>query len=569
MRFRFEVQSIMCSKRMLLVAIHDHIYGFDLINMEKTFSRPYYPQDPQYLPQMQSHFRTVASKPVRPSSLFALGPRWLAFPGKKVQNANEDTSTGNAMDQIVEAAKYLSDIGYKTVTSYFSAESQPAAPSPPALTAEDISNFGNVIVVDVCSGRTIAHFRAHKEPLSYLAFDPSGTLLATAGASGCEFNIFQIRPSSSVNLHQNVLHIYTLVRGRTRATITDITFSNDSRWMAVSTSHGTTHIYAINPEGGPVNIHTHIPSEPIASYELPFVLNHPQEPKHMVLNVIERVKQVASGLEENSRNIQPTTAAMINSTPTQMKILVVTNTGILSDYNLLPHGPRSGAGEIDPKTLQLTIEPTFYWDVGRRSSWPQLFQHIKSKKEALADGSKLKEKSNDPSWLSNVEIRTHTHFRPLWAGPQFEFTTYRKPDHGTLSLSDQLMEPIHDVTKIEAKYKPNSYGSSPSEPSPWAELEEGIPSGPVGKDLKDSISMAISTRMHVTEKKIGETLVDSSYPRGSRGPSSSSSSSSYGGLPMTGKIADDKKQRRDSNPPPVRMESNPQNFFRYDDEDEE
>jgi WD40 repeat protein len=124
-------------------------------------------------------------------------------------------------------------------------------------------------VHDVCTGKTVAHFRAHKEPLSYLAFDPSGTLLVTAGAGGYEFNIFQIRPSSGA-LHENALPLYarhpspsppagfklsncllfsfvplllfsyTLVRGRTSAAITDITFSNDSRWMAVSTSHGTT-----------------------------------------------------------------------------------------------------------------------------------------------------------------------------------------------------------------------------------------------------------------------------------------------------------------------------------------
>ncbi len=35
-------------------------------------------------------------------------------------------------------------------------------------------------------------------------------------------------------------------------------------------------IYAITPEGGAVNIHTHIPSEPIASYEAPFLMHYTQ-----------------------------------------------------------------------------------------------------------------------------------------------------------------------------------------------------------------------------------------------------------------------------------------------------
>lgn len=581
MRFRSEVYSILCSKRMLVVALHDHIYGFDIVNMNKIFSRPYHPQDPQFLPQMRAYGRSSPSmrtKPSSPSSLIALGPRWLAYPGKKVQSIKDEDPTSNTMDQLVEAAKYLSDVGYKTMSSYFSPESQPAGPAAPALTPEDLANFGNVIVHDVCTGKTVAHFRAHKEPLSYLAFDPSGTLLVTAGAGGYEFNIFQIRPSSGA-LHENALPLYTLVRGRTSAAITDITFSNDSRWMAVSTSHGTTHIYAINPEGGPVNIHTHIPSEPIASHEAPFIFNHPLNPKHMVLSVVERIKQAGLVPEENTTH-QPTTAAMITSTPSKMKILVVTHAGILNQYNLRPHGPAPGP-DVDPKTLQLTVEPTFYWDVCRRSSWPQLLTRVKSKKAEPADGqptTKPKEKSSkDPSWLSNVEICTHTpHFRPLWAGPQFTFKTYRKPAHGTLTLSHQLMEPIHEESKIEAKHKPGgTTNSGVLDPSAWgpAEMEEGVPSGSMGRELKDHINQAISTPMRFAEKKTEMVLIDSlvgDYKNGLAGKGSSSSSSSASSSGLGHDSPTDKKKSDNDRPhdsPPLRMDPNPQNLYSYDDED--
>jgi hypothetical protein len=54
-----------------------------------------------------------------------------------------------------------------------------------------------------------------------------------------------------------------------------------------------------------VNIHTHIPSEPIASHEAPFIFNHPLEPKHMVLNVVERIKQVGLPPEETSKVLAP------------------------------------------------------------------------------------------------------------------------------------------------------------------------------------------------------------------------------------------------------------------------
>ena len=39
--------------------------------------------------------------------------------------------------------------------------------------------------------------------------------------------------------------------------IQDIAFSPDSRWVAVSTLRGTTHIFPITPYGGPVGVRTH------------------------------------------------------------------------------------------------------------------------------------------------------------------------------------------------------------------------------------------------------------------------------------------------------------------------
>lgn len=39
----------------------------------------------------------------------------------------------------------------------------------------------------------------------------------------------------------------------------DISFSGDSRWVGFTTTHGTTHIYAICPWGGVPTPHTHVP----------------------------------------------------------------------------------------------------------------------------------------------------------------------------------------------------------------------------------------------------------------------------------------------------------------------
>lgn len=47
-----------------------------------------------------------------------------------------------------------------------------------------------------------------------------------------------------------VQHLYILHRGDTNATIQDIAFSLDSRWVAVTSLRATTHVFPITPYGG-------------------------------------------------------------------------------------------------------------------------------------------------------------------------------------------------------------------------------------------------------------------------------------------------------------------------------
>src|SRR5688572_29112802 len=43
----------------------------------------------------------------------------------------------------------------------------------------DAEPHGTVIVYDIVAKKPIAHFQAHQQPLSVIAFDPSGTLVCT------------------------------------------------------------------------------------------------------------------------------------------------------------------------------------------------------------------------------------------------------------------------------------------------------------------------------------------------------------------------------------------------------
>lgn len=58
-------------------------------------------------------------------------------------------------------------------------------------------------------------------------------------------NVYQILPSATGEINaSNFRHIYVLKRGVTSAIIRDIQFSINSKWVAVSSAHGTTRKYS-------------------------------------------------------------------------------------------------------------------------------------------------------------------------------------------------------------------------------------------------------------------------------------------------------------------------------------
>lgn len=90
-----------------------------------------------------------------------------------------------------------------------------------------------------------------------MTFDSSGMLLATADKRGHDFHVFRIQPHPAGPSLAAVHHLYVLHRGDTTAKVQDMQFSLDSRWIAVSTMRGTTHVFPVTSYGGPAGVRTH------------------------------------------------------------------------------------------------------------------------------------------------------------------------------------------------------------------------------------------------------------------------------------------------------------------------
>eukprot|EP00095_Tigriopus_kingsejongensis_P005566 maker-scaffold12_size759060-snap-gene-2.15 protein:Tk05566 transcript:maker-scaffold12_size759060-snap-gene-2.15-mRNA-1 annotation:"breast carcinoma-amplified sequence 3-like protein" len=278
-KFNSEIADITANRRVLVISFREKFAVFDACSLDARFTiTSCYPSP------------GVHSNPI------SLGDRWLAYADQKLVPIHRSFG-GMECDGSQSVAAWSINVGSKLAqgvskiySNFFSGNASPCSSAPSSYSGgrtyagsspntggretgtPNESQQGVVTILDVVTvGKTqsdevnignkiegvVAHFIAHNKAIVALQFDSSGSLLLTSDKNGNYFNLFRAVPHPAGACYSAVHHLYSLYRGDTPGSVQDIAFSADTRWVAVSTLRGTTHIFPITPYGGPVGVRTH------------------------------------------------------------------------------------------------------------------------------------------------------------------------------------------------------------------------------------------------------------------------------------------------------------------------
>lgn len=260
--------------------------------------------------------------------------------------------------------------------------------------------------------------------------------------------------------------------------IQDICFSHYSQWVAIISSKGTCHIFALSPFGGETVLKIHnqdtegpvlLPIFPLPWWFTPhFTVNQQQlcqaPPPPVVLSVVSRIKNINAGWLNTVSNAASSAAGKISvpsgavsavfhsSIPCDSHnayskahamehVLVYTPSGHLIQYNLLPPlmaetsetASRTGqvpSSQKQEEDLRVKVEPVQWWDVCRRCDWPEREVYISGSTlggleaaETILDisndednraGNNNSIKLDQQCHFSNAEVHISSGRIPIW-----------------------------------------------------------------------------------------------------------------------------------------------------------
>lgn len=197
----------------------------------------------------------VSSGAVAYSSNLALQPdkredQELFFMDPDFKSKSPGEKATEIVSKIGMGAGRLGEIGLRSVQQYFNTNDEKGAEGEKKLDVQD----GVVVIRNARNAdcEIIAHWKPHKHPISHLVFNSAQTLLFTCSTNGKTISAWNIlnclSPQGSASKTTIPTCVMTFSRGFTPALITDLSPSLDDRWLAVSTSRGTVHLYNIEPK---------------------------------------------------------------------------------------------------------------------------------------------------------------------------------------------------------------------------------------------------------------------------------------------------------------------------------
>lgn len=186
------------------------------------------------------------------------------------------------------------------------------ARSHPPRSGRPPSGGGVALTVDQdLDDHLLAHFSPSHAAISHLSFSPSSTAILVGTDGAHNFDVFELKPRVSVGRSAvltgpaatndgKVLHRYRLERGVTTAHIAGSSWAPDGRFVAVSTTKGTAHVYALRPAFGSPDLGRHFGPRAVNAAELP--------PLSLPLKAIARLRPLlaaTSGDSETTAEMPP------------------------------------------------------------------------------------------------------------------------------------------------------------------------------------------------------------------------------------------------------------------------